>query len=1031
MLRRLGAFIVTLGLMLSPLAFAQTAADTRIENQATATYNDSSGQAQVATSNLAVTIVAQVYGLTVVPDSQAGTGTGVFGATDPTNFIRDPSPANDEQVLPGSSVNFAYTISNTGNGTDNVDLSAILDPANSALPLTNIRIYRDLNGNGKFDSGETDLTALTPSNRISIPAGSSVKLVVSAQTPSSATSGTNFKLDLTATSVGDTTKLDRNNLSRVRAVSDAILDLSNTATLNASGVITYALQGSNIGNQCARAKPAVVTLTGTSAGTYNGILIDNAIPANATYVASSASGATGAALSVVIYQTAASAPNWTLTQPAAASVTRVGVLILPAAPITAAANTTTNTNTATPPTTTENTVCLSTDYRLDFQASVNNGVAAGTVIVDTGTIAGRSSNRTTDIGNTATSSVTVANLRGAVIGPLGFATAATALSGTNPAYTDPATTLVTGPFNLSGTGATTSSTGRPPLANRGDVQSLATARMNTVLSYVNTVCNTGNNSDNFTLRFIATAADQPAGADPTEVSNLPAATNVSLFQSDGQTPLSGPLNLARGACASVVVKVSLPAAAPPATGAPFSARIAAISQSDNTVWDITNNQIAALTSGLGVTILNNDSNTATTPPAGTSSTTVILSTAPGVAVTYPLVVNNTGASIDTFNLTATGAGLPAGSSVQFFADNNGDGIPDNATLITNTGAIPTGGFRQLVAVVTPAGNAAPQTGNAATLPINLTATSTGNAATSASQTDSLTITAINAFSFTPDNSQTASSPGTVVYLHDVKNNGNVSVTALQLLLGAGNSAFKYKVYLDNGTTPGVIDASDQEITAGGTTLTSPIAAGATTNVLVQVSIDSGVPASTIDDRTINLSATFTGGGISSASVKDKTTVVAGNLQLVKLAAVDPLNTDGKVRPRSLVSNAALSNITYTINVSNVGSAPVSSVIVADPIPTFTDLVLGSSITVGGCPIGATCQIQYSTTGGTVWVNYVAGTGAGTTANALDTNTNGYSDAGDATRITNIRLVITNTTSTPVNAFPNGVTTTLTFVVSVR
>jgi trimeric autotransporter adhesin len=147
--------------------------------------------------------------------------------------------------------------------------------------------------------------------------------------------------------------------------------------------------------------------------------------------------------------------------------------------------------------------------------------------------------------------------------------------------------------------------------------------------------------------------------------------------------------------------------------------------------------------------------------------------------------------------------------------------------------------------------------------------------------------------------------------------------------------------------------------------------------------------------------------------------VLGKLDLQKTANV--ATASPRTAPGVL---ASASEITYTIVATNLGSGGLSNVIVFDPIPTYTDFKFGSA-SVTGCPVGSTCQIQYSIDGGTNWTN---------TAPA-DTNTtgtsNGYSDNQDATRVTNIRVVVTNATSTPVNLFPSGAAITITFTVSVR
>jgi uncharacterized repeat protein (TIGR01451 family) len=990
MFKRIGIVMATLIgtlTLLTGMALAQTAtpAGTQIQNQASATYTDASGQPQVATSNLAVTVVQQVYALSITPNTTSATG--AFGPTDPTNWTGVPAATNDKQSLAGSNENFGYTILNTGNGSDTYSLTVALDPANAGNPLAGVTAYVDLNGNGQVDAGEPTLTgwnAGTRTGTITVAAGATARVVVSANLPSAA-AGSTFKLDLTGTSNGNGSVVDRNNLSRVTVVNDAILDLSKAATgPDAASQITYTIAGSNTGNQAARSRPAVVVITGTDAGTYNGVLISDTIPANTTFVAGSATGSSGAPLTRVVYSTATTGTAWTFDAPAAGSVRRVGLLMLPASPIASTTNTSTaaaNQNGAV------NTLPTSANYTMSFRVSVNAGTAAGTAITNTATVNYRLANGTTDATTTSNQTTSIApTTRSVALGPVGFATGNPTAGGI-PGYTDP----VTGrsfTYTGSGTGATSGTT---------DAQAVASAPMNTTVSFVQSILNNGNANDVFNISLDAS-------------SNLPAGTTVSYFLSDGATPLSSGLALAAGASTNIVVKVILPSTTVPA-GAPFNAVIRATSQNDATKSDITTDRITALTAGLGVTLVNNDTNSGTTPPAGTSSAPYIPSTNPGTSVNYPLYLTNTGANTDTFNLTATGSGLPAGSTVQFFLDANGDGLPDTGTPIANTGPVSAGAGLQLVAVITVPTGAAPQTGSAAGLPVVFTATSTDNSSFSGSQTNSLTVNAVNVIAFSPSRSGTVTSPGTLIYSHTLTNNGNSSITALQVAPSGGGAGFGYQVYQDvNGN--GSIDAGDTLISpSSATTLGTAIAPGSSVTLLVEVTVAAGIPASTVDAKTLTATATFGTNGTANASLVDTTTVVAGNLVLSKSG------TPGSVSPRAYLipANFGQSEITYTIRVQNIGSAALSNVIVFDPVPQYTDFKFGS-VNVTNCPADSTCTVEYSTDNGATW---------GTTAPA-DTNGNGYSD--DAVRVTNIRVRITNATG---NSFAPGSDVTITFIVSVR
>lgn len=981
MFKRIG-IAATIAALLFGTAFAQSAtpAGTQIQNQASATYTDATGQPQVATSNLAITVVQQVYAINITPNTQSATGN--FGPTDATNFTGVPASTNDDQALGGANNNFGYTILNPGNGADTYTLSVVLDPANAGAPLTGVTVYNDANGNGQVDAGETVITgwnAGTLTGTVAVPANGSARVVVSVTVPSGA-AGTAYKLDLTGVSSGGASIVDRNNLSRVTIVSDAILDLNKGATgPDASNQITYSISGSNTGNQAAKSRPGIVVITGTNAGTYNGVLIADVVPTGTTYVQNSASGSAGSPLALVVYSTAATGTAWSFDQPAS-GVLRVGLLMLPASPIATATNTSA---------TSTNTVPTSANYSLSFKASVNAATAAGSSILNTATIDYRRSNGTTDQTVTSNQTTSIApTLRSVALGPNGFASGNPTAAGI-AGYTDPVTGKA---FTYTGSG-----TGAP--TNTTDTQAVPSQRMNTTVSFVQSITNTGNASDTFALSLDAS-------------SNLPASTSVAFYLSDGVTPLSGNIALAANASTNVVVKVSLPAVAAPITGAPFNAVIKATSQSDTTKTDLTTDRITALTDGLGVTLRNNDSSTATVPPAGTTAVSSTLTANPGGSATYPLVVTNTGAATDTFNLSASGAGLPSGATVQFFIDANGDGVADNATPIGNTGAISAAAYVQIVAVVTVPATATPQTA----VGFTFTATSTDNASTSDTQADALTVSAVNNFSFNPNRSGTITSPGTLIYAHSITNNGNSNITALQIAPSGGGAGFGYQVFIDANNN-GSVDAGEQQISpSGATTLTTAITPGTTVNLLVEATAAAGIPSSTVDTKILTATATFGSGGTSTASVTDTTTVVAGNLQVSKTAST------ATVKPRGLLTaaNYSQSEITYTITAQNIGSASISNVIVFDPIPQYTDFKF-TTVTVTGCPTGATCVIEYSTDNGGTW----------TATAPTDTNANGYSDSADASRVTNIRVRITNAASTPVNAFTPGSSVTITFTVSVR
>jgi hypothetical protein len=93
MKRSFGFALLATATLAVSAAFAQssTKAGTQIQNQASATYTDSSGRPQVATSNLAVTVVQQVYGVQVKPDKGNAPSAS-------SNFALLPDPINAYQA---------------------------------------------------------------------------------------------------------------------------------------------------------------------------------------------------------------------------------------------------------------------------------------------------------------------------------------------------------------------------------------------------------------------------------------------------------------------------------------------------------------------------------------------------------------------------------------------------------------------------------------------------------------------------------------------------------------------------------------------------------------------------------------------------------------------------------------------------------------------------------------------------------------------------------------------------------------------
>lgn len=156
---------------------------------------------------------------------------------------------------------------------------------------------------------------------------------------------------------------------------------------------------------------------------------------------------------------------------------------------------------------------------------------------------------------------------------------------------------------------------------------------------------------------------------------------------------------------------------------------------------------------------------------------------PGGQIVYAHTIRNTGNGTDTFTLSVVNA--PSGdnfdlNSLALFADANGDGLPDNSTPITTSGALPAGGVFQFVAVgIVPGSATAPQTAL-----IRVLATGTATATPAATQTnlDTTTVTADAVVAVTKSISASGGAPGTGPYTITLlyNNTGNNTATNLDL-----------------------------------------------------------------------------------------------------------------------------------------------------------------------------------------------------------------------------------------------------------
>jgi uncharacterized repeat protein (TIGR01451 family) len=221
-----------------------TPAGTAITNQATVTYKDSNGNDLTALSNIVTTTVSQVASVDVSPD-------------------------NSSSATPGDVLTYAHVVSNLGNGPDTIDLTAT-----SSQGWT-VEIYRDVNGNGTYESGTDTLLTDSVADGDGVPdtgllaADGTFRILIRVTVPAGASDGTVDVTTVTGTSsfnVGvsesatDTTTIAAPALGAVKSVAPAGNQPPGTA-------LTY-----------------TVVVTNNGAAAANTVVMTDPIPANTTYV---------------------------------------------------------------------------------------------------------------------------------------------------------------------------------------------------------------------------------------------------------------------------------------------------------------------------------------------------------------------------------------------------------------------------------------------------------------------------------------------------------------------------------------------------------------------------------------------------------------------------------------------------------------------------------------------------------------------------------------------------------------------------
>jgi len=325
----------------------------------------------------------------------------------------------------------------------------------------------------------------------------------------------------------------------------------------------------------------------------------------------------------------------------------------------------------------------------------------------------------------------------------------------------------------------------------------------------------------------------------------------------------------------------------------------------------------------------------------------------GTSVAYAHTITNTGNGGDSFLLSQTSTGTLALTGVVFYLDANGDGVADNATPITTTGALATGATFRFVAVATlPAGAA-----NGTTNTMTVTATSAFNGTVKATATDTTNVSAGAVIDITA-NSAGAGAPGA---------GPGVEAAAVETKTTTAGTMTSFVLFLNNtGGSPDTFNlAASTDATFGTTVLpagwtvvfkdingavitNATVAAGANVRVTAEVTPPAGTAPGTTD---LYFRAISGATGVADRIHEAVTVAAADSLvELVKTQALDA-NCDG-------IADTAFSSapitagavpgacIRYTIVGTNKGVTTINLMVMNDVIPTHTTYHAGANTMLG-------------------------------------------------------------------------------------
>ena len=199
-----------------------------IQSVSTAVYQENGSRKVVSSNEVALSVLA-VYEPSLTPD----------GTVD--------VPAQVRRGFGGEMVFFPFLLENIGNDADSYRLA--VRSLNPSAFVCDSRIFVDVDNDSIVDPGEPEVSSVGP-----IDVGAGVHLIVASTLPAGLLGGETAHLELNASSTGDSSAVDTNNVVRIVARNEASVSLSLSSSANEvlpGDSFEYAVGFSNPGERSA------------------------------------------------------------------------------------------------------------------------------------------------------------------------------------------------------------------------------------------------------------------------------------------------------------------------------------------------------------------------------------------------------------------------------------------------------------------------------------------------------------------------------------------------------------------------------------------------------------------------------------------------------------------------------------------------------------------------------------------------------------------------------------------------------------